>query len=163
GLAEGLSAFCARVAPTLDRLDFSQRRQLIELLIDRVIVADGAVEIRYVVPTSPKGEGVPFCHLRKDYFDLRSGFLVRKRSRKIAHIGDQIEWLLIGLLPDRQQADRTVLLCGHPGRTDRQQLSRPQAHIADVELDLAGRNQDVRGGATDVVPASPLDISLQVD
>jgi len=70
GLADGLSVFCARVAPTLDHLDFSQRRQLIELLIDRVIVADGAVEIRYVVPTSPKGEVVPFCHLRLDYFQL---------------------------------------------------------------------------------------------
>jgi hypothetical protein len=28
------------------------------------------VEIRYVVPTGPKGETTPFCHLRLDYFDL---------------------------------------------------------------------------------------------
>lgn len=68
GLAEGLSAFCQRIAPTLEELDFTQRRQLVELLIDRVIVADGAVEIRYVVPTGPKGEAIPFCHLRLDYF-----------------------------------------------------------------------------------------------
>jgi site-specific DNA recombinase len=71
-LADGLTNFCQRIAPTLDELDFTQRRQLVELLIDRVIVADGAVEIRYVVPTGPKGETIPFCHLRKDYFDLHT-------------------------------------------------------------------------------------------
>ena len=38
--------------------------------IDRVIVNDSQVEIRYVVPTGPKGETTPFCHLRLDYFDL---------------------------------------------------------------------------------------------
>ncbi|MDP9457398.1 MAG: hypothetical protein M3Q49_15785, partial [Actinomycetota bacterium] len=40
---------------------------LVELLVDRVIVTDGDVEIRYVVPTSPEGPHYPFCHLRKDY------------------------------------------------------------------------------------------------
>src|SRR6266849_3600411 len=68
-LAQGIDAFCHRLGPTLDHLTFTQRRQLVELLIDRVIVNDGQVEIRYVVPTGPKGETVPFCHLRLDYFD----------------------------------------------------------------------------------------------
>jgi site-specific DNA recombinase len=36
------------------------------LLIDRVIVTDGDVEIRYVVPTSPDGEREPFWRLRSD-------------------------------------------------------------------------------------------------
>ncbi len=40
-----------------------------ELLIDRVVVTDGEVEIRYVIPTSPKGEQVRFSHLRSDYFN----------------------------------------------------------------------------------------------
>jgi site-specific DNA recombinase len=69
-LAQGLEAFCQRIHPTLDDLTFAQRRQLVELLIDRVIVNDAQVEIRYVVPTGPKGETTPFCHLRLDYFDL---------------------------------------------------------------------------------------------
>jgi hypothetical protein len=34
-----------------------------------VIVNDGQVEIRYVVPTGPKGETTPFCHLRLDYLN----------------------------------------------------------------------------------------------
>ena len=69
-LAQGIEAFCKRTQPTLDNLTFVQRRQLVELLIDRVIVNDSQVEIRYVVPTGPKGETTPFCHLRLDYFDL---------------------------------------------------------------------------------------------
>ena len=68
-LAHGIDAFCHRLGPPLDHLTFTQRRQLVELLIDRVIVNDGQVEIRYVVPTGPKGETVPFCHLRLDYFN----------------------------------------------------------------------------------------------
>jgi hypothetical protein len=49
--------------------NFAQRRQLVELLVDRVLVTDGEVEIRYVIPLSPDGERTRFCHLRKDYFD----------------------------------------------------------------------------------------------
>ena len=40
---------------------------LVELLIDRVIVTDSEVEIRYVFPTSSKGERQRFCRLRMDY------------------------------------------------------------------------------------------------
>jgi site-specific DNA recombinase len=39
----------------------------VELLIDRVIVTDEEVEIRYVIPTDPSSEHVRFCHLRSDY------------------------------------------------------------------------------------------------
>ena len=70
GLAAGMTAFCQRLQPTLDHLTFAQRRKLVELLIDRMIVDNGAVEIRYVIPTSPQGEQIPFCHLRLDHFYL---------------------------------------------------------------------------------------------
>ena len=68
-LAAGIGDFCGRIQPTLDKLTFEQRRQLVTLLIDRVIVDDEKVEIRYVIPISPEGEEKSFCHLRKDYFD----------------------------------------------------------------------------------------------
>ena len=71
-LAQGIETFCQRLCPTLAQLTFAQRRQLVELLIDRVIVNNDQVEIRYVVPTGPKGETTPFCHLRLDYFCTRS-------------------------------------------------------------------------------------------
>ena len=41
---------------------FEQKRTLVELLIDRVLVANGEVEIRYVVPTHPRSENIRFCH-----------------------------------------------------------------------------------------------------
>ena len=69
-LASGITDFCQRVQTGLATATFEQRRQLVELLIDRVVVANEEVEIRYVIPTSPAGEHVRFCHLRKDYFDL---------------------------------------------------------------------------------------------
>lgn len=67
-LAAGIEMYCQRLQPTLDQLPFARRRQLVELLIDRVIVNDGKVEVRYVIPTGPAGEKNRFCHLRKDYF-----------------------------------------------------------------------------------------------
>jgi site-specific DNA recombinase len=69
GMAASLEAFRERVGRGLDRADFEQRRQLVLLLIDRVVVTDAEVEIRYVLPTTPESEHVRFCHLRKDYLD----------------------------------------------------------------------------------------------
>jgi site-specific DNA recombinase len=71
-LANNIQEFCQRIQPTLDNLDFEQRRQLVELLIDCVIVDDEKVEIRYVIPTSPSGENTRFCHLRTDYLGLEA-------------------------------------------------------------------------------------------
>src|SRR5919199_5500772 len=62
-----LDEFCRRVREGLDRATWAQKRQLIEWLVARVIVTDGEVEIRYVIPTSPAGEATRFCHLRSDY------------------------------------------------------------------------------------------------
>ena len=68
GLVTSLEAFCQRVQQGLASATFEQRRQLLLLLVDRVVVTDGEVEIRYVLPTTPASEYVRFCHLRKDYF-----------------------------------------------------------------------------------------------
>jgi site-specific DNA recombinase len=68
GLASKIEEFCQRVQTALATATFEQRRQLVELLVDRVVVTDGDVEIRYVIPTSQSSEQVRFCHLRTDYF-----------------------------------------------------------------------------------------------
>jgi hypothetical protein len=68
-MAASLEAFRERVHGGLAQASFEQRRQLVLLLIDRVVVTDADVEIRYVLPTSPDSEHVRFCQLRKDYFD----------------------------------------------------------------------------------------------
>jgi site-specific DNA recombinase len=67
-LAQGIEEFCQRVNIGLSQANFEQKRQLVELLIDRVIVTDNEVEIRYVIPTHARGETTRFCHLRLDYF-----------------------------------------------------------------------------------------------
>jgi hypothetical protein len=58
GVASSIEDFCARVRGSLENATFEQKRQLVELLIDRVIVTDSEVEIRYVIPTSPSSENV---------------------------------------------------------------------------------------------------------
>jgi hypothetical protein len=75
GITTNLRQWCNRLKPSASvcskdgsRATFEQKRQLIELLIDRVVVTGEEVEIRYAIPTSPKGEYVRFCHLRLDYF-----------------------------------------------------------------------------------------------
>jgi site-specific DNA recombinase len=66
-MALSIEQFCERVQDGLESASFEQKRQLIELLVDRVIVKNDQVEIHYVVPTSPKSEHVRFYHLRSDY------------------------------------------------------------------------------------------------
>jgi site-specific DNA recombinase len=81
-LATGMADFCRRVVTGLASATEDQKRQLVELLIDRVVVTDDQVEIRYVFPTSPAGEHTRFCHLRTDYFDAPD--MVRIPAGKIA-------------------------------------------------------------------------------
>jgi len=67
GLANHIEDFCQRVQTGLAEATFEHKRQLIELLIDRVVVSNEQVEIRYVIPTSPRGEHTPFYQLRQAY------------------------------------------------------------------------------------------------
>jgi hypothetical protein len=55
-IAQGIESFCQRAQQGLAQAPFEQKRHLVELLIDRVIVTQEQVEIRYVIPTSPRGE-----------------------------------------------------------------------------------------------------------
>ena len=87
GLATAITTFCQRIQAGLTHATFEQKRTLVELLIDRVVVTNDDVEIRYVIPTSPAGEHTRFCHLRKDYIDegcqpvshVQGGRLIRQQ------------------------------------------------------------------------------------
>jgi site-specific DNA recombinase len=68
GLVNKVDDFCQRVQIGLANATFEQKRKLVELLIDRVVVTEAEVEIRYVIPTSRNGETTRFCQLRSDYF-----------------------------------------------------------------------------------------------
>jgi site-specific DNA recombinase len=65
-MVQSITAFCQRVQTGLAQATFAQKRTLVELLIDRVLVANGDVEVRYAIPTHPRGEIARFCQLRKD-------------------------------------------------------------------------------------------------
>ena len=75
-LATSAEAFCHRVQAGLANATFEQKRELIELLIDRVVVTNDEVEIRYVIPTSPSSEHTRFCHLRLDHFNRLAGVVM---------------------------------------------------------------------------------------
>ncbi|HMB04653.1 MAG TPA: recombinase family protein, partial [Isosphaeraceae bacterium] len=45
-----LTAFCERVRARLDEATLAERQQILQLLIDRVIVGEDALEIRHVIP-----------------------------------------------------------------------------------------------------------------
>ncbi len=79
-MVESIEVFCQRVAQGLADATFEQKRQLIELLVDRVVVTGNEVEIRYVIPTSTRSEQIRFCHLRLDYFDVPVGLLQRQQA-----------------------------------------------------------------------------------
>jgi|SRR5579864_1631014 len=51
-LAARVEDFRTAIAEGLHHAGFAQRRALVELLIDRVVVDDEDVEIRYVIPLS---------------------------------------------------------------------------------------------------------------
>lgn len=66
-VADSIEVFCAKIRPVLHQADFEQKRQLVELLIDHVVVTNGDVEIHYVIPTQPEGPHIPFSHLCLNY------------------------------------------------------------------------------------------------
>jgi site-specific DNA recombinase len=75
GLLHSVEAFCIRVAQGLAEASFEERRQLVELLIDRVVIHPDEIEIRYVVPLSSRSEHIQFCHLRSNYADSVAGLM----------------------------------------------------------------------------------------
>jgi site-specific DNA recombinase len=86
GILGSVENFCERVRSGLANATFEQRRKLVELLIDRVIVTDEEVEIRYVIPTDSSSEQVRFCHLRSDY--LHDPPLRGRQRCRLALLGD---------------------------------------------------------------------------
>ncbi len=64
---EHVEEFRQRVCVGLEQATFEQKRRLVELLIDRIVVSNEEVEIRYVIPTTPRSEHTHFYLLRSEY------------------------------------------------------------------------------------------------
>jgi site-specific DNA recombinase len=82
-IAQSMTTVLQRLHASLDQASFQQRRQLVELLIDRVVVTDGKVEIRYVIPTTPGSTKTRFCHLRSDYFQVEAAHVGAPQHRQV--------------------------------------------------------------------------------
>jgi hypothetical protein len=146
-IAQSTTAVLEQLRVGLDQADFKQRRQLVELLIDRVVVTNGQVEIRYVIPTTTGSTHTRFCHLRTDYFDpiaaavggpVEAGLasLVRLggdhrpdattaqqppgAGERVALVGDQRGWPLARLTPPRPPIGPAAL--DRPGLQQGRQL-----------------------------------------
>jgi site-specific DNA recombinase len=103
GVLTSIEAFCQRVQAGLENASFDQKRQLVELLIDRVIVTNGDVEIRYVIPTSPSSEHVSFSHLRTNYLHCRPRPVVPRQQAPLTTAAQEIE----DPVEDQAQVDAT--------------------------------------------------------
>jgi site-specific DNA recombinase len=131
-IARSMTAVLEQLRVGLDQAGFEQRRQLVELLIDRVVVTDGQVEIRYVIPTTPGSTKTRFCHLRTDYFQVEPAHIGPPRQVQI-----QLHALWAG--PPQPQHLRRPRSSRHPlnlhaddgAAHDR---PRPSAAVAGVAL-----------------------------
>jgi site-specific DNA recombinase len=151
-VAGGIEAFCQTVRAGLATATFAQRRLLVELLIDRVIVTDGEVEIRYVLPTSPDGPHPPYCQLRKDHLNPPTQLAEADQFHQRGGLGQVRQPVLdrLGLVRgplDQQPTGRqfppgvvgpggSLAAWSDPGRTD------PQGQEAGALQALAGPPPD---------------------
>jgi site-specific DNA recombinase len=142
-IARSMTTVLQRLRASLDQAAFAQRRQLVELLIDRVVVTNGQVEVRYVIPTTDHSTTTRFCHLRSDYFQVEPAD-VRPPG--------QVEVGLVGPCPPQPQ---------HLRRT------RARWDALDLDADQARALQPSPGAAHDrgpvggSPPAAPGQLGVQ--
>ena len=70
-LRTSLEAFCDRTRTRLDAASFADKQAILQLVIERIIVGDGSLEIRHVIPLRPPRPGRddrvrPIAQLRSD-------------------------------------------------------------------------------------------------
>jgi len=104
-----LRAFCERVEIRLDDASFEDRQALLQLVIDRIIVHDGSLEIRHVIPlrSPPPGRestADPVARLRSDR--MNESKLVRGHSCLLSH-------MFIRPLPQRRVGKSDWMGCPH--------------------------------------------------
>ena len=73
-----LAAFCGRIQGRLNVAAFADKQTILQLVVERIIVGDGSLEIRHVIPlrpppqpgsNGPNGPAPPACGLRTDRVD----------------------------------------------------------------------------------------------
>src|SRR6266498_2823475 len=141
-VADGIERFCRTVRDGLATATFTQRRLLVELLIDRVVVTDGEVEIRYALPTAPEGPHPRFCQLRKDHLHAppRRVALHQLGGRGVKVGGHQRQLVAVGRAGGSHEHDPHEL-----GAKDRGPQADPAVQLLGAGLAVAAH--------PDLVPA----------
>jgi hypothetical protein len=136
-----IQALCERLQAGLAQATFAQRRQLIELLIDCVIVTDEQVEIRYVIPTTEASTHVRFCHLRKDYFNRAAQPILAHQIPLRRQAADQQQRLTAGPAPVGQHAEGAPALLLEDLAAARAARAGLGQQVAQSKLDTIGAAQ----------------------
>jgi hypothetical protein len=135
-MVTSIEAFCQRVRAGLADATFEQKRALVELLIDRVLVDNGKVEIRYVIPRAPRGETTHFYQLRKDYFEMP---LVAGPWPASTY--------LVGIILPELATPFTDRFIGDPDATGEQHLLDIAVAQGEAEVEPDGMRDNFRGKA----------------
>src|SRR3954451_23189632 len=94
-----LAAFCNRIHSRLDEATFADKQAILQLVIERIIVGNGRLEIRHVVPLRPpsqpsnNGPVQPIRRLRSDGVDdaALSGHIGPERGERLLQAGRPID------------------------------------------------------------------------
>ena len=135
-ITRSMTQVLERLRRGLERATFAQRRQLVELLIDRVIVTNGEVEIRYVIPTSEASTHTRFCQLRMDYFHaiplaVRTSVEARVRTLVTARGDHCPDAAPTQVGPHRLVAE--ALVAGDPARAQPRSATSPARNRALIQ------------------------------
>ena len=129
-----LTEFCARMRSRLDQASFADKQAILQLLIERIIVGNGRLEIRHVIPLRPpppsgSGSSTPPERLRSDGVNGASLSWYRRpeRGQRLLQAGRAVD---DQELRGPQPAADQVIEHGPPGG-----LALP-AHGADSEQHL---------------------------
>jgi site-specific DNA recombinase len=103
-----LTAFCERVRGRLDDTPFADKQAILQLVVERIIVHEGSLEIRHVIPLrSPppgrEGSAEPDGRLRSDRVDPTP------LPRRAEHAPDRALEALVGVRDDQLHALEAAL------------------------------------------------------
>lgn len=119
-----LEAFCTRVRGRLGAATFADKQAILQLVVERIIVGDGSLEIRHVIPLRPPqpgddGTGRPVPQLRTDRVDAAV------LPRRAEHAAGRRLQPFVGVGDDQLDAAQAAV-----GPSKRPSAFRPAARIA---------------------------------
>src|SRR4051812_28767046 len=161
-----LKAFCQRVRSRLDEATLAEKQRILQLLIDRIIVGEDALEIRHVIPpgrlrgepadpgpTDPTGSGGEEGEEPEGSPPGGTGARLRSDGVEVAGLVGHP-----GQRPGHRLADRVLAVRDRPGDRHRQgaaDLGDQPRQVLDGRGEQAPGQEDLAGEA---VPQHPEDL-----